>query len=142
MGVLAEIVKRMLRTAERAFRVNHPFGTEQRPKPRREGLLILKRGKCSMKGELVLRMQCFEAIHDLAPEHFFENVDRQEELLPRVDPSRVVRRQTAGGNHTMNVRMMLEFLVPSVENAEESDLRAEVPRIAGDLDQRLGAGPE
>ena len=42
----------------------------------------------------------------------------------------------------MNVRMMLEFLVPCVQDAEESDLRAEVLRIAGDLKQRLGAGPE
>ena len=42
----------------------------------------------------------------------------------------------------MDMRMMLEFLVLSVKNAEESDLRAEALGIAGDLDQRLGAGPE
>jgi hypothetical protein len=29
MGVLAEIAKRMLRAAERAFWVNHPFGAER-----------------------------------------------------------------------------------------------------------------
>lgn len=27
-----------------------------------------------MEGEFVLPMQCFEAIHELAPEHFFEYV--------------------------------------------------------------------
>ena len=42
----------------------------------------------------------------------------------------------------MNVRMMLEFLVPGVKDTEESDLRAEALGIAGDLDQRFGAGPE
>jgi hypothetical protein len=42
----------------------------------------------------------------------------------------------------MNVRMMLQFLVPCVQDAEEPDLRAEAPGIAGDLEQRLGAGPE
>ena len=42
----------------------------------------------------------------------------------------------------MNVRVMLEFLVPGVEDAEESDLGAEALRIAGDLKQRLGAGLE
>jgi hypothetical protein len=40
------------------------------------------------------------------------------------------------------VRVQLKFLIPGVKDAEESDLRAEVLRIAGDLDQRLGTGPE
>jgi len=71
-----------------------------------------------------------------------ENIDRQEESLLRVDPPRVVRRQTAGGNNTVNMRMMLEFLVPGVKDAEESDFRTEALRIAGDLQQRLGARAE
>jgi hypothetical protein len=102
----------------------------------------VKHGECSVEDEFVLRMQRFEAIHELAPKHFFEHIDWQEELLLRVDPARVVRSQTAGGNHTMNMRMMLEFLVPGVEDAEEPDLGAETLGIAGDLDQRIGAGPE
>jgi len=92
MGVLAKIAKPMLRTAEGAFRVNHPWGAEQRPKPRCESLGILKCGEGSVEAEFVLRVQLLEAIHEFAPEHFFENVDRQEELPLRVDPSRVVRR--------------------------------------------------
>ena len=87
MGVLAEIAKRMLRTAKGAFRVNHPFGAEQRTKPRRERLRILKRGECSVEAEFVFRMELFESIHELAPKHFFEHINRQEELLLRVDPS-------------------------------------------------------
>ena len=86
MGVLAEIAKRMLRAAERTFRVNHPFGAEQRTKPRREGLRILKYGECSVEAEFVLRVQRFEALHEFAPEHVLENIDRQEELLLRIDP--------------------------------------------------------
>ena len=38
--------------------------------------------------------------------------------------------------------MMLEFLVPGAKDAEQSNLRAEALGIAGDLEQRLGAGPE
>ena len=37
---------------------------------------------------------------------------------------------------------MLQTLVPGVEHAEEADLRAQMPRIACDLEQRGGAGPE
>src|ERR1700689_5029448 len=87
MGVLAEVAERMLRTAKRPLRVNHPFGTEQRTKPGRERFRILERGECSVEAKLLLRVQCHQAIHELAPEHFFENIDRQKELLLRVDPS-------------------------------------------------------
>jgi putative heme iron utilization protein len=45
-------------------------------------------------------------IHELASEHFTQNVHRQEEFLLRVDPLRVVGSQPAGWNHTMNVRMV------------------------------------
>src|SRR5258706_13639232 len=101
MGVLAEIAKRVLGTAEWAFRVNHPWGAEQWTKPGREGLRILKCGKCSVETKPVLGMQFPQAIHELAPKHFAENLDRQEEPLLRVDPPGVVPCQTAGGNHTV-----------------------------------------
>src|SRR3989449_665536 len=38
------------------------------------------------------------------------------------------------------MRMMLQSLVPSMEHAEEADLRAEVTRIASDLQQSCSAG--
>ncbi len=38
--------------------------------------------------------------------------------------------------------MMLEFLVPGVQDAEETDLGAETFRVACDLKQCFGAGPE
>src|ERR1039458_1319316 len=104
MGVLAKITKRVLRAAERAFCVNHPVGAEQRAQPRCEGFRILQRGECSMEGDFVLRMQRFEAIHELAPEHFFEYVNRQEEVLLRIDPPRMVRRQTRSEEHTSELQ--------------------------------------
>ena len=79
MSVLAQIAQGMLRAAKRAFRVNHPLGAEQRTKPGRERLRILQRGECSVEAEFVLRMQLFESIHELASEHFFEDIDGQEE---------------------------------------------------------------
>lgn len=86
VGVLTEIAKRMLGAAKRTFRVNHPWGAEQRTKPSGEGLRILKRGKCSVESESVVPMQLSQAIHELAPEYFFENTDWQEETLLRIDP--------------------------------------------------------
>jgi hypothetical protein len=51
-------------------------------------------------------MQFPQAIHELAPEHFTENIDRQEESFLRLNPPRMVQRQTAGWNQAVQVRMM------------------------------------
>jgi len=40
----------------------------------------------------------------------------------------------------VDVRMMLQSLVPSVEHAEEANLGSKVPGIASDLQQRCSAG--
>ena len=52
----------------------------------------------------------------------------------------MIRSETAGGKHAVDMGMVLQALIPGVEHAEEADLRAEVPRIASDLDQGLGCG--
>jgi hypothetical protein len=142
MSVLAKITERVLRPSKGAFGVNHPLGTEQRTKPCREGFGIEKHGKRSVKAEFMLRMQLFEAIGELAPKHFTKHIDRQEELWLRGDPARVIGSKTAGGYHTVYMRMMLELLIPGVKDAEETDLSAKPLRVAGDLKQCLGAGPE
>jgi hypothetical protein len=90
----------------------------------------------------MLRMQLFESIDKLAPKHFTEHLDRQEELGLRSDPSRVIGSKTASGYHTVYMWMMLELLIPGVKNAEEADFSAKPLRVAGDLKQCLGAGPE
>ena len=87
MGVLAEIAERMLRTAKRSLRINHPFGTEQRTKPGRERFRILERGECSVEAKLMPGVQCLQAFHEFATEDFFENIHREEKLLLRLDPS-------------------------------------------------------
>jgi len=40
------------------------------------------------------------------------------------DPTLMVERQTAGGNDAVDVRMVLHFLSPGMEHAEEADLSA------------------
>jgi len=52
----------------------------------------------------------------------------------------MIRSETAGGHHAVDMGMMLQSLVPSMEHAEEADLRAEVTRIASDLQQGGSTG--
>src|SRR5271157_289080 len=42
----------------------------------------------------------------------------------------------------MQMRMMLEFLTPGMEHAEEADFGAEMAGIASDFEQRFSTGPE
>jgi len=52
----------------------------------------------------------------------------------------VIQSEAAGGQHAVDMRMMLQSLVPSVEHAEEADLGSQVPGIASDLLQSCSAG--
>ena len=54
----------------------------------------------------------------------------------------MVGGQSSAGNDTVDVWMALQGLAPGVENAQESDLGAEVPPVGGDFGQGCGAGVE
>src|SRR5208282_2209264 len=75
----------------------------------------------------------------LAAEDTTEHFDGKEEGSARGDPAGVVRSETAGGQHAVDMGMKLQSLVPSMEHAEEADLGSKVA-TAGDLQQRCSAG--
>ena len=52
----------------------------------------------------------------------------------------MIRRQTTGGQYAVDMGMKLQALVPAVEHAEEAYLGPQMPGIASDLQQGLGAG--
>src|SRR5580698_8527689 len=58
----------------------------------------------------------------LAAEESAEHFDGKEERSARGDPAGMVRSETAGSQHAMDMRMMLQPLVPGMENAEEANL--------------------
>ena len=71
----------------------------------------------------------------LAAEDTAEHFDGKEEGSARGDPAGVIRSETAGGQHAVDMGMMLQSLVPSMEHAEETDLSTQVTGIASDLQQ-------
>src|SRR5271154_4425936 len=76
----------------------------------------------------------------LAAEDTTEHFDGKKEGAARGDPAGVIRSETAGGQHAVDMGMMLQSLVPGMERAEEADLGSKVAWIAGDLQQGFGAG--
>ena len=90
--------------------------------------------KCAgMKGAL-------EPGDELASEHAAEYLNGQKEAAGRADPSGVVRREPACSQNTVSMRVKLQSLIPGVQDAEEADLRTQMMRIAGHLQQRLRTG--
>ena len=78
----------------------------------------------------------------LATEDSAQHLHRQKEAIARVDPALVIGGETNGRNHTMQMGMVIEFLIPGTEHAEEADFGAEMAGIARHFEQRLGTGPE
>jgi hypothetical protein len=89
-----------------------------------------------MKLELVLKKELLQSGCELAPEDTTQRGDGQEESSRGGDPSGTVRCKTASRNNVVYVRMMVKVLSPSVEHAKKPDVRTEVTRIAGELEQR------
>src|SRR5271169_863208 len=76
----------------------------------------------------------------LAAEDTAEHFDGKEEGAARGDPAGVIGSETAGGQHAVDMGMMLQSLVPGMEHAEETDLGSQVAWIAGDLQQSCSTG--
>jgi hypothetical protein len=78
----------------------------------------------------------------LTAKNLSEHRDGKKEASVRWNPTRVIERQSAGGDHTMGMGVMFEFLIPGVEHTEEADLGAEILGIASDLEEGFGTGLE
>ena len=87
-------------------------------------------------------MQGREAFEEEPAEEPREHAHGQEEAGLAGDPARPVRRQAAAGNDDVDMRMMGQRRAPGVEDGGQADARAQMLRIGGDGDQRLGGGPE
>jgi len=59
-----------------------------------------------------------------------------------MDPALVIGREASGRDHAMDMGMMLQLLIPTMEHAEEADFGAQMSGIAGDFEQRFGTGLE
>ena len=96
--------------------------------------------QASRKEQFPVLESVLETFDELAAKHAAQHFDRQEEGISRMHPALVIGRETAGGNHVVDVRMMLERLSPGMEHAQETDLSAEMLGIGGNLHQSRGAG--
>ena len=76
-------------------------------------------------------MEAFQTSEELAAKHAAKNLHRQEERIAGPYPAAVIRRQSAGWNGAVDVRMEKQVLSPGMQNADHADFRTQMFRIAG-----------
>src|ERR1035441_1066137 len=80
-----------------------------------------------------------QTVDELPAKDLAENLG-WEKGVAWMDPPLAIGRKAAGGHHAMNVGMVLQVLPPGVQDAEETDLGAQVAGVGRHLQQSLSAG--
>jgi hypothetical protein len=96
----------------------------------------------AVEAELALCESVLECFPDFASKYETECFLRKKETVTRMDPALVIGREPTGRCDAMDMRMMLQLLIPGVEHAEEADLGAETFGIASEFEQRFRAESE
>jgi len=130
VGIATEILQDVLGSAEGWFGVDDPIFAEERTQPGSEELGMGER--CEFSGQV--QMTAFEgrlqAGDELATKHAPQYSNGKEEAWMGSNPTGVIAGESAGGDDTVDMGMELEFLVPGVEHAEETDLGTEMGGVA------------
>ena len=143
MRIGAEVAQHLLGSAERRLAVDHPSRriklADQTPKQ----FGLSHAAKQAVKPELSGSVSLLERFEKLAAEDFAEHPFRKKEaIIARAHPMGMVAGQTAGSDDAVNMGMMLQLLIPGMENAEEADLGAEASGVCGNFDESLCARAE
>ena len=95
-----------------------------------------------MEAEFVRPEQTLQAVDELASEDFAEDADGEKERRRRTNPASILERETAGGNDTVKMWMVLQVLSPGVQHREKADLRTEMLRVGSNFYECLRSGTE
>jgi hypothetical protein len=93
-----------------------------------------------MEAKLAPTEVAFQSDDKLAAKNLSQHRNGKKEARMRWNPIRVIERQSASGDHTMGVRVMFQFLIPSVEHTEEADFGAKMLGIASDFEKGFASG--
>ena len=106
---------------------------EQESEPGGKHSWLGKRCELAVELDPVIANSSLECCDKLTSVDTAENFDGKKEGVTGGNPARVIGGKASGGNHTVNVRVILQSLIPGMEDTEEADLGAKVAGIAGDL---------
>ena len=132
----------MLRTTEGRFAIDHPIMPEQLAEPGGEDLGLSEPLQITIEAQFPFGAGALQGCHELTAKNPAQHLDGKKERVAGVDPAGVIQRESTGRDHAMDMRVMLELLIPGVQHAEETDLGAQMSGIASHFEQGCGAGAE
>ena len=92
----------------------------------------------NVRGQLQIRPLPGERLAELAAHQLGERLDWNQETLAGRMPEAAVVRDAAAGDQAVDVGVVVQLLRPGVEHGEYAHLGADITRVAGQLDDRLG----
>src|ERR1019366_6747594 len=125
----------MLGTTEGRFAIDHPVMAEKLAEPSGKDLGLSELIQIAIEAELSFAAGALQRSHELTAKNSAQHFDGKKERA-----AGVIARESTGGNHAMDMGMMLEPLIPGVQHAEETDLGAQMSGIASNFEQGCGAG--
>src|SRR5258708_9083550 len=132
----------MLGTTERRFAIDHPVMPEQLAEPSGEHLGLSELIQIAIEAEFSFAAGALQRSHELAAKNPAQHFDGKKERVAGMDPVGMAQRESTRWEHTMDMGMMLEPLIPGVQHAEETDLGAQMPGIASHFEPGRRAGAE
>ncbi len=114
MCVACQVWENIFRPAEWWLDVDHPIVAVQLAKKAAEEPGFGKMLEIAMILEPVVAEQVLETVNEFASKHAAEYFFRKQELVPGMNPPRVIRRQSAGGYDAVHVGVNLQVLPPGV----------------------------
>ena len=142
VGVASEVSQHGFRSSEGRLGVDDPFGLVGRSQVAPEDVPVSERLEGREELQLAGIKGFLQILQKQATKKASQHSNRQEESGTARDPSISIGRESATGDHAMEVGMMEQVLAPAVKYGEESDLGAEMFGIGGDGAQGLRRGSE
>jgi hypothetical protein len=142
VGVVAEILEHILGAAEGWLGVDYLVFAKQRSQPGGEEFGLREGRQIPGKVQLTKLKGGLETVDELAAKHPPEHRNGKKEARVRSNPAGVIEREPTRGDDTVDMGMNLEFLVPGMQHAEETDLSPEMCGVPRHLQKRFCAGPQ
>ncbi len=116
MDVAAEVIEQMLGRAERFFDVDVPRFFSQSFEQQAKVPRIGQGSGFAWEAEFVLIEGLLEKVEELTPEDDAERFDTEEEVFAGGNPTSLIERQSSLGDEAVEVEVVLELLVPGMED--------------------------
>jgi len=120
VDVAAEVIEQMFRRPKRLFGVDDPRLLVQLFEQVVEGFRIGQRSGLTWEAKLFLLESLFEQVEEFALEDDTEGLDTEEEVFTGRDPTGLIEREHSFWEEAVEVEVVLELLVPGMQDTDKA----------------------